>query len=382
MTTTILKKKPGTAGLAAVLLFALAGAITAAAAESPAFLKGKVRDASAGAASGLALEKRIEQARADAVRQGGGTAFFAAYEFTSRTRVHSGRYIGPAGGYAVGSKDARIRIEDKARGTKSVSVDGEEADAPAPAGLLLLFDPAQGPGVRDASLLDPDQAYEFAETPVYWLGRADGADAVGYLDKAFDGVKDDMHLLDALIFAVACHDAPQARAFLKKTALGPREPKVREKAVFWIGNAGDAAAVADLKEIYAKEKSDAVKKQIIFAFQLAKPKEAAEELIRIAKLDASPELRKQAVFWLGQKATAECVKALKDIADAPDGERALKEQAVFAISQLPKEKSVPMLIDLARDNKSLDVRKKAIFWLGQSGDPAALKFFEDILLKK
>jgi len=76
------------------------------------------------------------------------------------------------------------------------------------------------------------------------------------------------------------------------------------------------------------------------------------------------------------------VKALKDIVDAPEGESGLKDQAVFAISQLPKEKSVPMLIDLAKANKNPSVRKKAIFWLGQTGDPAALKFFEDILLKK
>ena len=42
----------------------------------------------------------------------------------------------------------------------------------------------------------------------------------------------------------------------------------------------------------------------------------------------------------------------------------------------------PMLIDIAKTNKSLAVRKRALFWLGQSGDPAALKLFEEILLKK
>jgi hypothetical protein len=41
-----------------------------------------------------------------------------------------------------------------------------------------------------------------------------------------------------------------------------------------------------------------------------------------------------------------------------------------------------MLIDIAKGNASPSVRKKAIFWLGQSGDEAALRFFEDILLKK
>jgi len=60
----------------------------------------------------------------------------------------------------------------------------------------------------------------------------------------------------------------------------------------------------------------------------------------------------------------------------------VKKSAVFAISQLPAEKGVPMLIDIAKTNKSPSVRKNAIFWLGQKDSREALKFFEEILLKK
>ena len=41
-----------------------------------------------------------------------------------------------------------------------------------------------------------------------------------------------------------------------------------------------------------------------------------------------------------------------------------------------------MLFDIAKNDKDPELRKKAIFWLGQSHDPRAVKFFEDILLKK
>ncbi len=37
------------------------------------------------------------------------------------------------------------------------------------------------------------------------------------------------------------------------------------------------------------------------------------------------------------------------------------------------------LIEVARTNKNRAVRKQAIFWLGQSNDARALKFFEEIL---
>ncbi len=60
----------------------------------------------------------------------------------------------------------------------------------------------------------------------------------------------------------------------------------------------------------------------------------------------------------------------------------MKKKAVFALSQLPKDDGVPRLMDVARNNRNPEVRKQAMFWLGQSKDPRAVKFFEEILLKK
>jgi HEAT repeat protein len=60
----------------------------------------------------------------------------------------------------------------------------------------------------------------------------------------------------------------------------------------------------------------------------------------------------------------------------------VKKKAVFALSQLPKDEGVPLLIDQSRNNKNPAVRKQAMFWLGQSKDPRALKFFEEILTRR
>ncbi len=57
----------------------------------------------------------------------------------------------------------------------------------------------------------------------------------------------------------------------------------------------------------------------------------------------------------------------------------VKKRAVFALSQLPKSEGVPLLIQVARTNRNPEVRKQAVFWLGQSRDERALKFFEEIL---
>ena len=46
-----------------------------------------------------------------------------------------------------------------------------------------------------------------------------------------------------------------------------------------------------------------------------------------------------------------------------------------------KDESVPKLIELARSHRDPDVRKQAMFWLGQSGDARAVEFFEAVLKK-
>ena len=67
----------------------------------------------------------------------------------------------------------------------------------------------------------------------------------------------------------------------------------------------------------------------------------------------------------------------------PDGEHAvdreIRKQAVFALSQRPQREGVPALIQIARTNRDPEIRKTALFWLGQSSDPRALALFEEIL---
>ena len=73
--------------------------------------------------------------------------------------------------------------------------------------------------------------------------------------------------------------------------------------------------------------------------------------------------------------------ALEDAEPGDDPDRDVRKKAVFAISQLPKDEGVPRLIALARTHRDPGVRKQAMFWLGQSGDPRAIAFFEEVLTK-
>jgi hypothetical protein len=105
---------------------------------------------------------------------------------------------------------------------------------------------------------------------------------------------------------------------------------------------------------------------------------AVPALIALARQDASAHTRGQALFWLSQRAGSKAAGAItRAIEDDPETE--VKKRAVFALSQLPRDEGVPLLIDTARRNRNPAVRKQAMFWLGQSKDPRALTFFEEVL---
>jgi HEAT repeat protein len=89
-------------------------------------------------------------------------------------------------------------------------------------------------------------------------------------------------------------------------------------------------------------------------------------------------VRGQALFWLAEKAGKKAENTITAaIQNDPDTE--VKKKAVFALSQMPHDEGVPKLIEVATTNRNPEVRKQAMFWLGQSNDPRALAFFEKVL---
>jgi hypothetical protein len=128
------------------------------------------------------------------------------------------------------------------------------------------------------------------------------------------------------------------------------------------------------------EHSDAAGENLISAATLADSVIVWPTLLRLARAPAVPlETRRQAVFWLGQAAGEAAARGLDSIAVDSSGDLEVRKQAVFALSQRPSEEGVPALIRIARTNHHPELRKAALFWLGQSEDPRALALFEEIL---
>ena len=149
-----------------------------------------------------------------------------------------------------------------------------------------------------------------------------------------------------------------------------------------ITDLGMLSAPAAAKALVALAGKEHRAGQAIFAAIIADSAVVWPDLLAIAKNGSAPTAnRKDAVFWLSQEAGDAATKGLSELAEDADQDREVRDQAVFALSQLPADKGVPILIRLARTNKDPKVRRKALFWLGQSDDPRALALFEEILTK-
>src|SRR3954451_19025822 len=103
-------------------------------------------------------------------------------------------------------------------------------------------------------------------------------------------------------------------------------------------------------------------------------------LLHIARNASLPVGRRRAaVFWLGQAAETAAGLALDSVVGDPTGDREVRKEAVFALSQRNPAEGVPRLIHIVKANSDPELRKSALFWLGQSDDPRALDLFEEIL---
>ena len=161
----------------------------------------------------------------------------------------------------------------------------------------------------------------------------------------------------------------------------------------WVGsprsrNARDLGAVSAseaagyLMSIAERGDSRASAKAI-FPAVLADSATVWPALFPIARNASSKSARQDALFWLSRFASgAVAGRTNSPFAEEEEPETAdddLKSHAVFVVSQLPRHESVPQLIEIARSNRSWRVRSKALFWLGQSGDPRAIELFESVL---
>jgi hypothetical protein len=109
---------------------------------------------------------------------------------------------------------------------------------------------------------------------------------------------------------------------------------------------------------------------------------SAPAMIELANTHGNAKVRAQAWFWLSQVGAAEMEAAIST-ALRKETDRHVREQAIFALSQLPGERGAKALATVIND-RSLprEDRKHAIFWMGQVDSPLATTYLDRLLQSK
>ena len=346
------------------------------------------------------LKSRIESAIRMARSSSTQTSFWVAYAFDVRPGVAVDYSYSDGHGttYVSGTSVSIIDGSGKTVETRNL-------------GVFLLHD-SDGRSISRVEVYNLDRQREYSRYPVYWLNRAGNQESLALL-KSLALSNESRRVAQTATMAIGLHDDPQVGPLLKEIVRNSSDREARSSAVFWLGQvpgeqayladivrndqeateirkqaafaigAGkDDSALAVLQSLYPAVTTREVKKQIIFASSINKNSNAAVDfLVKVASDDPDRELKKQALFWLGQKAGNRALEVLGKTVESTDAETEVQKHAVFAISQRSRDEAVPLLIKIARTHPKAEVRKQAIFWLGQTGDERALAFFKEILSK-
>jgi len=223
---------------------------------------------------------------------------------------------------------------------------------------------------------DPDQ--EVREQAVFWLSQVPGS--TGLLEEILKGNSDE-NIKEKALFSLSQQNEPRAQQILRDFAMRESEPEdLRDKAIFWLGQRRSTENTEFLRGLYSRLTNQDLKEKVLFSLSQQRGAGNEQWLMNIAvNPKEDMELRKKALFWAGQSGVA--ITEMSKLYDRM-GDSEMREQIIFVLSQRQRDPAaMDKLFDIAKNEKDAELRKKAIFWLGQSRDPRVQQFLMDLINK-
>ena len=228
----------------------------------------------------------------------------------------------------------------------------------------------------DAVRSDPDP--EVREQAIFWLSQVPGEETVIALDSVLRA-SSDAAVQEKAIFAIAQQRSPRSAVILRDYAQRQNAPmNLREQAIFWLGQRKSTENAQFLRDLYPKMDNDDLKDKIIFAVSQIGGPENYRWMMDIAlNQNENIDRRKQALFWAGQSRGVDIADLVRLYDSMKD--REMREQLIFVYSQRREAAALDKLFDIGRNDPDRELRKKAIFWIGQSRSPRAAQYLQELI---
>jgi HEAT repeat protein len=228
-----------------------------------------------------------------------------------------------------------------------------------------------------------DPSRSVREQALFWLGQVRTDKALAAIEEVATA-SPDMDFRAKAIHSLHEHGSPGASAVLRRLAESAQTPEqVREQAIFWLGQRRSFQNAEFLRGLFSKidkaERNDEVRKKILFSLSQMRGVGNDRWLLDVA-LDASnsEDVRGHALWTAGQAGIpGSDLAAVYD--RVKDGE--VKQKLIWVLSESRDRVATDKLVEIAKNDSDIEMRKKALFWLGQKNDPRIRQILVDILTK-
>ncbi|HEX8128330.1 MAG TPA: HEAT repeat domain-containing protein [Pyrinomonadaceae bacterium] len=280
-----------------------------------------------------------------------------------QTAIHR---LGEAGGEAVMDELMRIYAAERDPNTKRqvlhalAEMDGARADA-------KLLEIAQN-GTEEADL---------RKIAISRLSERKGA--FDNLVRIYEADRT-LEIRKRLLNSFSDSDDPRALSKLLEVARTSDSVELRKFALRRLGEKDSEAMLDELMRVYQGESDLDVKREILNAFSDMKNARAKAKLYEVARNPAeNPTLRRTVINRIGEhRDDAQTVELLISLYDAEQNHD-IKRTLLNALGESNQKTALRKLMQIARTDASLDLRRQAVQRIGQNKDPEALRFLEDIL---
>lgn len=280
-----------------------------------------------------------------------------------RTAIHR---LGEEGGESVVDDLRAIYQSDRDEGIKQQILHAlSEMEGAKARGVLLEVARNQS---ENASL---------RAAAIHWLGERDES-AFADLAQVYDADRNQQIRMQVL-HAFSEMDDARAAQKLAQVARSDADAQLRASAIHWLGERSDDATVDELMKIYDADQSGEVRMQILHSFSEMKNPRARAKLVEAARGSSDLQQRVAAIHWLMDEGdTPQDVELLASLYDSEKNDQ-VKASILHSLADSQQKVALRKLMDVARRDPSVEMRKMAIHAIGESRDPEALKFLEEII---
>jgi tetratricopeptide (TPR) repeat protein len=188
------------------------------------------------------------------------------------------------------------------------------------------------------------------------LMNSDPEKAVPLLDKVIHGSYSPK-MKEKALFVLSQSNSDKAQQILLSLAKANNDPDLQKRAIRYIGMNGNSRNRAILKEIYISSSDLSVKKAVFQGWLMSGDK---DDVLAVAQQEKSPELRKEAIRYLGMMGGRTELRGLyKQTADLETKEALLQAMGIGG--------DVQGMTEIAQSDKDPEIRRRAIRNLGIFG---------------